>query len=207
MKYALAGVTILIVLWACTPGQAEGGNGRHNQYAIDRKEGKCKVTEDVLRRRFGEFSTAGAFVLVKIQDRATGERAVIVCENTDWFFAAREFDHSLSHEKEYTAYMIRNYGTFLPVPGKVFRELVGSFGAAQGDAYAGDAVRGIAFVAGKYLERFEWSPGGSHAYRVRDRKLAYDRSFLRLLLELGLVVRRDCESGMIYVEALEIDGK
>jgi hypothetical protein len=164
------------------------------------------VTEDVLRRRFSEFSTAGAFVLVKIQNSETGEQSVIVCENTDWYLTAKRQDYPVANQSEYINYMMHYQDTYLPMPGSTYQNLVSNYGANE-QSTAEDAGRGMALIAERYLEKFFWSPGGSHAYRIKDRNLSRSAAFLRLLLEMGLVVRRDCESGMIYVEAKEIDAQ
>jgi hypothetical protein len=165
------------------------------------------VSEDVLRRRFSEFSTAGAFVLVKIQNSETGEQSVIVCENTDWFLTAKRQSYPIASQDEYINYMMHYQDTFLPVPPNSYQHMAGNFDAGVHDAYTEDAALGMALIVEKYLEKFYWSPGGAHAYRIRDRNLSRSADFLRMLLEMGLVLRRECESGMVYIEAGEVDAQ
>jgi len=63
------------------------------------------------------------------------------------------------------------------------------------------ALRAYSFFREKYLESVPWISG----FIIREKKHAYDRSFLRILLEMGFVVRRECESGRLYVETAELD--
>jgi hypothetical protein len=160
------------------------------------------VPRSVLLKRFSEFSTAGSFVLVCLQDEATGERTHIVLENEEWhFYSMRKGILSFPSMEEYTRYMIEHANECFPVHSEVFQELNHLFGAPVKDEYIQASREGISFLRNKYLKKVPWVYG----YEIRDRRYAYDRSFLRMLLERGFVIRRECESGRRYVEAAGVD--
>jgi hypothetical protein len=160
------------------------------------------VPRSVLLKRFSEFSTAGSFVLVCLQDEATGERTHIVLENEEWYFyCGSKGILSFPCRAEYTRYMVEHANECFPVHSKVFQELNHLFGAPEKREYIQARRKGISFLRNKYLKKVPWVYG----YEIRDRRYAYDRSFLRMLLERGFVIRRECESGRRYVEAAEVD--
>jgi hypothetical protein len=97
--------------------------------------------------------------------------------------------------------MVDHAADCIPVPTTIFQELNGLFRALEKEEYTTDVVKGIQFFREKYLESVPWISG----YEIREKKHAYDRSFLRILLEMGLVVRRECESGRLYVEMAEVE--
>jgi hypothetical protein len=160
------------------------------------------IPRSVLLRRFSEFSTAGSFILLCLADKSTGERSHIVLENDEWYIYSRSMGiHFFSSSEEYTRYMVEHANDCVPVPVEAFRELNRLFGAPQKEEFIHASRKGIPSLRQEYLERVPWVSG----YEIREWKYAHDRSFLRVLLELGLVVRRECESGRRYVEAAEVD--
>jgi hypothetical protein len=160
------------------------------------------VPRSVLLRRFSEFSTAGSFVLVCLRDEATVERTHIVLENEEWYFyCGSKGILSFPCRAEYTRYMVEHANECFSVGTEVFNELNHLFGAPVKDEYIQASREGISFLRQNYLEKVPWVSG----YGIRDRRYAYDRSFLRMLLERGFVIRRECESGRLYVEAAGVD--
>ena len=83
--------------------------------------------------------------------------------------------------------------SIIALPLVVRGEVVGVFEVVN--------VENHEFFREKYLESVPWISG----FIIREKKHAYDRSFLRILLEMGFVVRRECESGRLYVETAELD--
>jgi hypothetical protein len=161
-----------------------------------------KVSRSVLLRRFSEFSTAGSFILLCLQDKSTGKKSHIVLENDEWYFCTQKMlNLSYSSTNEYTQYMVEHATDCFPVPADTFRELNQLFNAPEREDYIQDSRKGAQFFRDKYLERVPWFSG----LAIREQKDANDRSFLRVLLELGFIVRRDCESGRRYVEEIEGD--
>ncbi|MFH1125554.1 MAG: hypothetical protein V1703_00370 [Candidatus Altiarchaeota archaeon] len=167
------------------------------------------ISEDVLKRRYGQFSTAGAFISLFVRNKESGREAYAVVENEDWYLMlTREEGREFKDTGDYTQYMIENHQRCFEVKDSTFNELM-KFEAPAKDEYEKDKSEGVQHVKNKYLEKFYWNAPkntGAYVYFIREEKYAYDESFLRVLLELGLVVRRECESGHRYVEAGEIDG-
>ncbi len=167
------------------------------------------VPPHVLRRRYGEFSTSGAFVLLHIKNRETGECAHAVCENMDWYLIARdEGIFTGKADEEYVDFMVKNHDRLFEVSGTSYGELL-KLDAPEREAYAQLKSKGIPYLADNFLTRWYWNAPqntGPYMYNITEEKHAYDESFLRVLLEMGLVVRRECESGQRYVEPEEIDG-
>ena len=162
-------------------------------------------SEDILNRRYGEFSTAGAYILVCIGSEESDLKTFIVCENTDWYITLTEETASFKgNDEQYLKFMIKNYNKRFSLPETVFNKLVKEYSAPKNKAFETDKSKGLKHVVSKYLQKNTWSPG-SYYYSIRINTYQNNRSFLRMLLELGLVVRRDCESGMIYVESKEIE--
>jgi|GEM_PF-1823342 hypothetical protein len=160
------------------------------------------VSRSVLVKRFSEFSTAGSFILLCIQDNESKDTAYIVLENEEWYFYSQRMEIlSFTSHEEYTGYMVDNAANCIPVPTRIFQELDRLFRAPCKEEYTGDVVKGIHFFRQKYLVKVSWISG----YEIREKKHAQDRSFLRILLEMGLVVRRECESGRLYVEMAELE--
>ena len=154
--------------------------------------------EAILRKRFGEFSTAEAFVLLKIKDQKSGEKSFIVCPNTDWYMTLSE-EKSFPSQKDYVDFMVKNYDKEFVLSHEAYKELVKLYEAKPDfEELRGN---GIDYIVKTYLKKYYWSPGGSYDYVFKDEKLSRNRSFLKILLELGLILRADCESGMIYVES------
>lgn len=160
--------------------------------------------EDILKKRFGEFSTAGAFVLIKIQNKKTGDKAFIVPENTDWFmYVLEEKEYGIKNEEDYLNFMLKEYDRYFELSDEKYKELTGSFEAKKVPEFQEIKEKGLTYLLENYFEKYYWNPGGSYVYSFRDEKLEHNRDFLMVLLEIGLVVRRECESGMIYVEPVE----
>lgn len=160
--------------------------------------------EDILKKRFGEFSTAGAFVLIKIQNKKTGDKAFIVPENTDWFiYILEEKEYGIKDEEDYLNFMLKEYDRYFELSDEKYKELTCSFEAKKVPEFQKIKDKGINHLLENYFEKYYWSPGGPYVYSFQDEKLEHNRDFLMILLEMGLLVRRDCESGMIYVEAME----
>ncbi|MEQ8188439.1 MAG: hypothetical protein ABRQ39_10765 [Candidatus Eremiobacterota bacterium] len=159
--------------------------------------------EDVLRKRFEEFSTSESFVLIKIKDRNSGEKSSVVCTNTDWYMTLyNEKEYSFPSQKDYVDFMVKNYDKEFVLSHEAYKELI-KISAAETD-FEGLRGKGVDYIVKTYLKKYYWSPGGSYDYIFKDEKMSRNRSFLKILLELGLIVRSDCESGMIYVESENI---
>lgn len=161
-------------------------------------------------RRYGQFSTAGAFVLVRVRNKANGEEADVVCENTQWFLVLyRDESYATKNENEYLSFMLNHDGECFEISDNAFCELSKHGTALATSEYEVVKQKGLKCVVGTYFTKLYWNAPantGPYAYFVTDqRKLAHDRSFIRMLLEMGVVVRRECESGQIYVEPDEVD--
>jgi hypothetical protein len=160
------------------------------------------VPRSVLLKRFSEFSTAGSFILLCLMDKTTGEKSVIVLENDEWYSYSQQMKIiPFANTTDYTRYMVEHASECIPVPAETFQELKHLYGAPKKEEFIRAEKEGIGFIRQQYLERVPWVSG----YEIRDHELRYDRSFLRLLLKMGLVVRRDCESGRRYVEKAEVE--
>ena len=160
------------------------------------------VPRSVLVKRFSEFSTAGSFILLCIRDSGSKDTSYIVLENEEWYSYSQRMDIlSFTGHEEYIQYMVEHAADCIPVLTKTFKELNRLFRAPEKEEYIQNGLQGIQFFRQKYLESVPWISG----YIIREKKHAYDRSFLRILLEMGLVVRRECESGRLYVETAELD--
>jgi hypothetical protein len=166
------------------------------------------VPPHVLRRRYGEFSTAGAYVLLHVKNRETGECAHVVHENMDWYLIARDEGIFIGDaDEEYVDFMVKNHDRLFEVGDASYTELL-KLDAPEREAYARLKSKGIPYLVDAYLTRWYWNAPkntGPYVYNITEEKYAYDESFLRVLLEMGLVVRRECESGQRYVEPEEID--
>ncbi len=161
----------------------------------------------VLRKRYGEFSTAGAFISVCVENKDLKQKSTIVCENAYWYdILTKKTNYFKGSARQYVDFMLKNHDQCFQLSADVFKELSKTHEALRKDAYEMDMdkVKGVSYVANKYLKKNFWN-ANKYDYVFRDNKYESDRSLLRMLLELGLVVRRDCESGQGYIEPKEID--
>ncbi|MDD1712091.1 MAG: hypothetical protein LUQ69_02865, partial [Methanoregulaceae archaeon] len=125
----------------------------------------------------------------------------IVLENDEWYYYSQEMGiFPFVRREEYMLYMVEHATDCFPACTETFQELNRLFSAPEKEEFFEAGRKGVRFLRDTYLERVPWLNG----YAIRERH-AQDRSFLRVLLELGLVVRRDCESGQRYVETAEVD--
>lgn len=142
---------------------------------------------------------------MNVENRDSGEQAALVIDNTEWYMSLLDLkEHFIFTKEDYIRFMLEKHDTVFQLPGDLFNELKKGYEAPPPLEFENDREQGLAYLADRYLQKFSWSPGGDHAWLVKT-ELQGNRSFLRLLLEMGLVVRRDCESGRIYVEPQEID--
>jgi len=163
------------------------------------------TSQDVLKRRYGVFSTTGSYIIVNVENRENGEQSTLVCENTDWYLNLLDLkEHFIFTKQDYTRFMVEKDGTVFQIPGELFNDIKKSCEAPPPIEFEQDREQGLSHVAGKYLQKFLWPSGEKHAWLVAQ-EFQKNRSFIRLLLEMGLVVRRDCENGRYYVEPDEID--
>jgi len=169
------------------------------------KGGDHMSSQDVLRRRYSVFSTTSSYVTVNVENRDSGEQAALVIDNTEWYMSLLDLkEHFIFTKQDYIRFMTEKHDTVFQLPGDLFSQLKKSYEAPPPLEFEKDREQGLVHLADRYLQKFSWSPGGDHAWLVKP-ELQGNRSFLRFLLEMGLVVRRDCESGRIYVEPQEID--
>ncbi len=164
-------------------------------FAANNKIGAGKMDESILKRRFDEFSTSGAFVLIKLQNTATKETMDIVCENTDWAFMCKDSLKLVPSLKEYTDYMVKNYNKTFGVSDKIYSAMKG---AKAGDSYIKYAKTPWEDVKAEFLEKERGF------YNLKNAAFARNPDFIKMLLLHNVVVRRDCVSGRIYVQEARI---
>jgi hypothetical protein len=161
--------------------------------------------ENVLRKRFEEFSTSESFVLIRIKDRNSGEKSSVVCTNTDWYMTLlNEKDYSFPFQKDYVDFMVKNYDREFILSHEAYKELIKFSEAKPVKDFEEIRGNGVNYIVKTCFKKYYWSPCGPYVYVFKDEKLSRNRSFLKILLEFGLIVRSDCESGMIYVESENI---
>jgi len=153
-----------------------------------------KMDENILKRRFGEFSTSEAFVLIKLKNKKTKETMDLVCENTYWADMCEKSLKLFSDSKEYTGYMVKNYNKTFEVNEKIYSALK-DFKAD--DSYIKYSKAPWEEVKATFLKK---ERGLSNFFNIKDRNLQKNPDFIKMLLLHTVVVRRDCESGFIYVE-------
>ncbi|MBU1078528.1 MAG: YiiX family permuted papain-like enzyme [Spirochaetes bacterium] len=174
------------------------------------REANLVISKNILKKRFNNFSTAGSYILVCIQDKESEKKEFIVCENEEWFLLLlKEKEYSIHDEKEYSPFMLAHYNTCFKFSNRKFSELSGEYGAPRKNEYDILKKKGLHNIISTFFTKRYWNApknDGQYAYFIKDhRKYSRDRSFIRILLEMGLVVRRECESGYLYIESDEID--
>ena len=167
------------------------------------------ISERVLGERFGNFSTAGSFVLIKIQDASSQENSVIVCENEDWFVALATIPEYADYtDKQYTDLMLKKYDQTFIVNTELFKKLSVSHAAPLIEEYDKAKAKGLKYIVDTYLKKGYWDTAKNKGvYIIKSSKSGDARSLLRMLLEMGFVVRRDCESGERFISSEEIDSR
>ena len=165
------------------------------------------ISEPVLRERFANFSTAGSFVLIKIQDVSSRESSAIVCENTEWFDALVTMpEYAGFTDKQYTDLMIRKYNQTFVVAAALYKKLSVAHAAPLNEKFDKIKTREMQYIADTYLQKKYWDASkNNYVYLIKNTNTDDARSLLRMFLEMGFVVRRDCESGEIYIAPGEID--
>jgi len=149
------------------------------------------MNESILKRRFGEFSTSGAFVLIKVQNAATKETMDIVCENMSWAFICKDDLNLISESSEYTPYMVKNYNKTFEVGEIVYSKLKG---ALAGDSYLQYSKTDWQSVKDEFLEKERGF------YNIKEKSLERNLDFIKMLLLHNVVVRSDCYDGSTYIQ-------
>lgn len=164
-----------------------------------------QVPTNVLRKRYDNFSTAQTFVLIFIESKELGQKAAIVCDNSRWHQILTErTNYFKGNKQQYIDFMLENHDQRFNLSADVFNELVKYYDAPKSDAYEKDKIKGVPFLANKYLEKR--CSKNNCSYSFRDDKYSWrDRSVLRMLLESGLVVGRGCEDDRLWIDAEEVD--
>lgn len=167
------------------------------------------ASKTALEERFGNFSTAGTFVLIRIQNASTNENAVILCENLEWFDVFMKIpQYSGYTQNEYTDLMVKKYNQTFVLPADLYGKLAETHPRAFSKTCDQDKEKGMQFVADKYLEKRYWDRArNSYVYNIKQQEGINNRSIIRMFLEMGFVVRRDCESGEIYIGSDEVDAR
>ena len=160
-------------------------------FAANNRNGVRKMDENILKRRFGEFSTSGAFILAKIQNTQTKDSMEIICENAAWAFTCVNTLKLMASFKEYTDYMVKNYDKTFEVPDEIYSALKGS---KAGDSYMKYAQTNWGEVKAEFLAKERGF------YNIKDRKLERNPDFIKMLLLHNVVVRQDCIDGSVYVQ-------
>ncbi len=153
--------------------------------------GGKKVDKYILERRFGEFSTSGSLVLVKVKNTKTQEQMEIVCDNTEWMFVCQDDLKLVSKSKEYTEYMIKNYRQIFELAPETYAKLKVY---KTGDSYKSESPKGWEEIKKEFFE-----PEKMY-FVLKDKTLAKNRDFLRMLLEQNVVVRNTSYDGSLYVQ-------
>ncbi len=190
-------IAIIVLLSASRVGVAEN---------TDRIIGdKDKIPEKVLRSRYENFTTAQTYILVFIESKELGRKATIVCGNRRWHRILTErTNYFRGNEQQYVDFMLKNHDRWFDLPMNVFDELVKDYDAPKSDAYEKDKIKGVPYIANKYLEKK--CSGNNCSYSFHDDKYSWrDRSLLRMLLESGLVVSCGCEDFRLWINAEEVD--
>ncbi len=149
------------------------------------------MDESILKRRFGEFSTSGSFVLIKLQNAETMETMDIICENMSWAFICKDDLKLILESKEYTDYMVKNYNKTFAVGNEIYLKLKG---AQAGDTYMEYSQVPWQSVKAEFLEKERGF------YNIKDRNIERNADFIKMLLHHNVVVRHDCYDGSVYVQ-------
>ncbi|MBN1899406.1 MAG: hypothetical protein JW827_11565, partial [Spirochaetes bacterium] len=174
------------------------------------KEKKRVVPESVRKKRFSNFSTAASFILVCIKEKGTDNKEMVVIENMSWYsYLFKEKIFTKKEHDEYVRFMMKHHTKCFAVSQDTFRVLTEYYRAPVRKEYEEIKKKGAGYVISKYCDRFYWNAPrntGPYAYFIK-KEYARDKSFQRMLLEMGLVVRRECESGAIFIEPEEAENQ
>lgn len=152
------------------------------------KQGNTKVNENILKKRFGDFSTSPIYVLIPIKNKATGESGYYIANNVDAFMMCKRHIKNVSTSKEYTALMVNDYGTPLEVDDQIFKAIK----ADLTGKYDTESKMGWDYIKNKYF-----LPGIS--LELKDPELIKDYDFLKMLLEQNVIVRSNCYTGKVMI--------
>ncbi len=179
---------IIVLLLILTVGLAAGSK---NITAQNNQNGVKKVSDHILKRRFGEFSTCGALVLIKVQNTKNREQMTIVCENETWESVCEDDLKLVPDIDEYTGYMVRNANTVFQLNDQTYSKLKSH---KAGNSYSEASKKGWDYIKKEFLKP------DRKFLKIKDKSLARNNDFLRMLLEQNVVVRVGCYAGEVYVE-------
>ena len=160
-------------------------------FANNKNGAKKMITNDILKRRYSEFSTSGAFILVKLQNSKTKEKMDIICENTYWNYTCSNNLKLFKSSNEYTDYMIKNYNKPFEVSDEFYSAHKGSRVGGSYDKYVDVPWETVKTTFLKQTRGF---------FEIKDRNLEKNIDFVKMLLLHNVVVRRDCYDGSIYIQ-------
>ncbi len=181
---------------------------------------KIPVSPQTLFKRFDNKSSSDTFILVKIYNKKTKEQCKIVIENSSWRYTCR-YNHIIppkimkgEADENYAAYMTRNHNKTFIVSDEVYKEY--KMCSYDDTVFADDVKKGLAFMAKKFLDlrlkdekkqiidinTFKNEYYFSEKKRFDNIKVA---DFFGAFLEAGAIVRRQCYSGLHYIEGGEVN--
>ena len=149
------------------------------------------LKNEILKRRFGYFSTSSTFVLIKMRNRETSEESYVVCTNTSWYMFLRRRLGLVKDADEYVGYMTEHYDDVFDLDSETFERYRSPLGDDRFDAFAD---LGWEYVRDNFLAKVRGY------YDLKNRDDENDPAFLRMLLLQNVVVRKDCYSGTVYVQ-------
>ncbi len=116
-------------------GSIAADNSYEKYRIVEAPKNTKKVTEATLKKRFGNFSTSPAYILIKIRNSQTKEEAEIACLNGTWanicvnelkvLKPETHYKNPDDYYKSYISYMMSNYNKVFAVSPEVYAKLKG----------------------------------------------------------------------------------
>ncbi len=142
-----------------------------------------EISEQVLRKRFEEFSSSGTLIKVKIQNKKTKEKMVIITGNISWYFICLDELKIVKNDKEYVDYMLKNYKKTFEVSDKTYKR----FEYSRADkSYAEIRNLGWPEIKRRYLT------SEASFYVIKNNRFERDNNFIAILLDQDVVIQVNC---------------
>ncbi len=162
-----------------------------SQASKNSNEKRLRIPSDVLQRRFSEFSSNSTFVLIKVKNSLTKEEMTAAPDNAFWYYIGTTHGNLPTDKQEYVRYMTAYAHSIMVLDPQGYEKL--KYYQAN-DSFVHDRNSSLKTIINKYFLQ------SLIGYTLIDPEMGKNPAFIRMLLEHGLVVRKDGCSQEVYVE-------
>lgn len=174
---------IVILIPGCRKSENPGDKNVAPQriYSSDRKEYKnIKISPSILNSRFSSSKEHPSFLLIKIENKESKEKAFIVIKSDKWYEFAQQNIKDFPKDSNHIVYMCKNYNKTFALPPELFKKMIAY---EANDSFKEDSDKGWKHIKNKY----HLNDVKAH-FPLPYKDDSKNRSYLRMLLEQNIDV-------------------